>query len=143
MRMMRIMALDFGTKRIGMAMSDELMLTAQGLNSLERKALKSDLEEISKLVQENNVEEIVVGLPLNMNGTYSAKTKEVVEFVDELSRVVSVPIKTWDERLTSMQAERILLDADASRAKRRKVTDKLAAQIILQSYLDAKKKKDI
>ena len=140
---MRIMALDFGTKRIGMAMSDELMLTAQGLNSLERKALKSDLEEISKLVQENNVEEIVVGLPLNMNGTYSAKTKEVVEFVDELSRVVSVPIKTWDERLTSMQAERILLDADASRAKRRKVTDKLAAQIILQSYLDAKKKKDI
>lgn len=140
---MRIMALDFGTKRIGIAMSDELLLTAQGLDSLERKVLKSDLEEIAKLAQDNNVEEIVVGLPLNMNGTYSAKTKEVVEFVDELSKVVSVPIKTWDERLTSMQAERILLDADASRAKRRKVTDKLAAQIILQSYLDAKKKKGI
>jgi putative Holliday junction resolvase len=137
---MRIMALDFGTKRIGMAMSDELLLTAQGLNSLERKVLKSDLEEISRLVQGNKVEEIVVGLPLNMNGTYSAKTKEVVGFIDELSKVVSVPVKTWDERLTSMQAERILLGADASRAKRRKVTDKLAAQIILQSYLDAKKR---
>ena len=139
MRMMRIMALDFGTKRIGMAMSDELMLTAQGLNSLERKALKSDLEEISKLVQENNVEEIVVGLPLNMNGTYSAKTKEVVEFIDALSKSITVPVKTWDERLSSMQAERVLLEADASRAKRRHVTDKLAAQIILQSYLDSRK----
>lgn len=137
---MRIMALDFGTKRIGIAMSDELLLTAQGLNSLERKTLKDDLEKISKLANGNNVEEIIVGLPLNMNGTYSAKTKEVVVFVDELSKAVTMPVKTWDERLTSMQAERILLEADASRAKRRKVTDKLAAQIILQSYLDSRKK---
>lgn len=138
--MMRIMALDFGTRRIGIAISDELLLTAQGLNSLERKTLKDDLEEISRLANENNVEEIVVGLPLNMNGTYSAKTKEVVVFVDELSKAVTMSVKTWDERLTSMQAERILLEADASRAKRRKVTDKLAAQIILQSYLDSRKK---
>lgn len=134
------MGLDFGTKRIGIAMSDELLLTAQGINSLERKTLKSDLEEISKLAQEDSAEEIVVGLPLNMNGTYSAKTKEVIDFVYELSKVVKVPVKTWDERLTSIQAERVLLDADVSRAKRKKVTDKLAAQIILQSYLDSRKK---
>ncbi len=135
---MRIMSLDFGTKRIGIAMSDELLLTAQGVNSLERKSLKSDLEEISRLAQGNNVREIVVGLPLNMDGTYSAMTKEAVKFIDELSKVIKVPVKTWDERLTSMQAERILLDADASRAKRKKVTDRLAAQIILQSYLDSR-----
>lgn len=137
---MRIMGLDFGTKRIGIAVSDELLLTAQGLDSLYRKELKSDLAEISRLVQENDVREIVVGLPLNMNGTYSAKTKEVVEFVDELSKAVKTPVKTWDERLTSMQAERVLLEANASRAKRKIVTDKLAAQIILQSYLDSRKK---
>ena len=137
---MRIMALDFGTKRIGIAMSDELMITAQGLDSLYRNELQGDLAHILKLTQENNVSEIVVGLPLNMNGTYSAKTKEVVVFIDELSKAVKLPVKTWDERLTSMQAERVLLEADASRAKRRKVTDKLAAQIILQSYLDSRKR---
>ncbi|MDP3791049.1 MAG: Holliday junction resolvase RuvX [Candidatus Omnitrophota bacterium] len=137
---MRIMGLDFGTKRIGVALSDELFLTAQGINTIQRKELKSDLEEISKIARENNVQEIVTGLPLNMNGTYSAKTKEVVEFIDELSKVVTVPVRTWDERLTSMQAERVLLEADVSRAKRKKVTDKLAAQIILQSYLDSRGK---
>lgn len=137
---MKIMSLDFGTKRIGIAMSDELLLTAQGVNSLERKELKSDLEEISRLVQDNNVREIIVGLPLNMDGTYSAMTKEAVGFIDELSKVIKVPVKTWDERLTSVQAERVLLAADASRAKRKKVTDRLAAQIILQSYLDSRKK---
>ncbi len=137
---MRIMGLDFGTKRIGIAISDELLITAQGLDSLYRKELKSDLEEIARLTQGNGVSEIVVGLPLNMDGTYSAKTKEVVAFLDELSKMVSVPVKTWDERLTSMQAERVLLEADMSRAKRKKLSDKLAAQIILQSYLDSRKK---
>lgn len=134
------MGLDFGTKRIGIAISDELLITAQGLDSLYRKELKGDLEEIARLTQGNGVSEIVVGLPLNMDGTYSAKTKEVVAFLDELSKMVSVPVKTWDERLTSMQAERVLLEADMSRAKRKKLSDKLAAQIMLQSYLDSRKK---
>lgn len=137
---MRIMGLDFGTKRIGIAMSDELLLTAQGLDSLQRKNLKSDLDEISRLALENNVQEIVIGLPISMNGTYSEKTREVLEFVEELLKVVKVPVKTWDERLTSVQAERVLLEADTSRAKRKKVTDKLAAQLILQGYLDTNKK---
>lgn len=137
---MRILALDVGTKRIGVAMSDELLITAQGGQTIYRKNLPSDLDEIKKLITENNVSEVVVGLPLNMNGSYSAKTKEVVEFMDTLSKAVGVPIKTWDERLTTVQAERTLLEADLSRMKRRRVIDKLAAQVILQSYLDSRKK---
>ena len=113
------------------------------MDTLYRKDLKSDMEELTRLAQANGVGEIVVGLPLNMDGTYSAKTKEVVEFMDQLSKAVAIPVKTWDERLTSMQAERVLLEADVSRAKRKKVTDKLAAQIILQSYLDSRTKKGL
>ncbi|MDP3804845.1 MAG: Holliday junction resolvase RuvX [Candidatus Omnitrophota bacterium] len=137
---MRILALDVGTKRIGVALSDELLFTAQGQATIERRSIEYDLAEIKKVIKENSVEEVVVGLPLNMNGSYSAKTKEVVEFMNNLAKAVDVPVKTWDERLTTVQAERTLLEADMSRAKRRKVIDKLAAQIILQSYLDARKK---
>ena len=137
---MRIMGLDFGTKRIGMAMSDELLLTAQGRETIQRKELKSDLSLIKNIIDSDGVSEVVVGLPLNMNGTYSEKTREAVLFVDELEKAVSVPVKTWDERLTSMQADRAMLEGDMSRAKRRKLSDRLAAQIILQSYLDSRKK---
>ena len=132
--------MDVGEERIGLAMSDELLLTAQGINSMERKNLKSDLDKIYNLIKENNICEIVVGLPLNMDGTYSAQTKKVVEFLDNLLEIVNIPVKTHDERLTSIQAERILLEADLSRAKRKRLSDKLAAQIILQSYLDSRKK---
>jgi putative holliday junction resolvase len=138
---LRIIGLDVGTKRIGVAMSDELFMTAQGLDTIWRKDPKSDLGVIAGIISSNNVGEVIVGLPLNMNGTYSAQTNEVIAFIDELSKVTSVPITKWDERLTSMQAERVLLEADISRAKRKKVTDKLAAQIILQSYLDSRGKK--
>lgn len=139
---MRIMALDFGTKRIGVALSDELLLTAQGADSIYCKEITADLAAIAKLVRENGVSEIVVGLPLNMDGTYSAKTKEVMEFTDKLTTAVDVSVKTWDERLTSLQADNILLEADISRRKRRMLSDKVAAQIILQSYLDSRKRKD-
>ena len=138
--MTRIMGLDFGTKRIGVAVSDELLLTAQGRETIQRKELKSDLSLIKSMIDADGVSEVVVGLPLNMNGTYSEKTKEAVSFVDELTKTVSVPVKTWDERLTSMQADRAMLEGDMSRAKRRKLSDRLAAQIILQSYLDSRKK---
>ena len=137
---MRILGLDFGTKRIGVAMSDELLLTAQGLDTIQRKEPKSDLALIKGIVNSNGVSEVVVGLPLNMNGTYSEKTREAVLFVGELEKAISVPVKTWDERLTSMQADRAMLEGDMSRAKRRKLSDKLAAQIILQSYLDSRKR---
>ena len=121
-------------------MSDELLLTAQGLDTIQRKELKSDLTLIKAIVDSNSVSEIIVGLPLNMNGTYSEKTREAVLFMDELGKKISVPVKTWDERLTSMQADRAMLEGDMSRAKRRKLSDKLAAQIILQSYLDSRKR---
>lgn len=137
---MRILGLDVGTKRIGVALSDELLITAQGLDSIYRKDLRTDLGLINKVVAENSVSEIVAGLPISMNGSHSAKTKEVMEFLEELSRVVTVPVKTWDERLTSVQAERAMLEADISRSKRKKLSDKIAAQLILQSYLDSKKK---
>jgi len=137
---MRILALDFGTKRIGVAMSDELLLTAQGSQTIYRSEPAKDLELIANLVKENGVSEVIVGLPLSMDGSYSAKTREVVEFADSLSKVIDVPIKTWDERLTTVVAERALLEADMSRAKRKKLTDKLAAQVILQGYLDSRGK---
>jgi putative holliday junction resolvase len=137
---MRIMALDYGTKRIGVAMSDELMITGQGFGMIQRTDLKKDLEYIAKVIAENGIFEVIVGLPINMNGTHSEKTRETLQFVDSLSKVVTVPVKTWDERMTTMQAERSLLEGDMSRAKRRKLADKIAAQFILQSYLDSRKK---
>ncbi|MFA6142562.1 MAG: Holliday junction resolvase RuvX [Candidatus Omnitrophota bacterium] len=137
---MRIMGLDVGTKRIGVALSDELFITAQGSATIERKTLESDLEEIKRVARENSVEEIVVGLPISMNGSYSEQTRKVVEFKDSLSKAVDIPVVTWDERLTTVQAERTLLEADVSRAKRRKAIDKLAAQAILQNFLDSRKR---
>jgi len=137
---MRILGLDFGTKRIGVAISDELLLTAQGLDTIQRRAPESDLVLIKGIVDSNGVGEVIVGLPLNMNGTYSEKTREAVSFVGELEKILSVPVRPWDERLTSMQADRAMLEGDMSRAKRRKLSDRLAAQIILQSYLDSRKR---
>jgi len=136
----KILALDYGTKRIGVAISDCLLITAQGQDSIERTDLSRDLEVIAKIIKDNDISEIVIGLPLNMNGTHSLKTKEVVEFMGILTKVTDVPIKTWDERLTSMQAERVMLEGDLSRQKRRKLSDKIAAQLILQNYLDFRKK---
>lgn len=137
---MRILALDVGTKRIGVAMSDELLMTAQGAETIYRKDAGTDMDAIVKLVTDNGVGEVVVGLPLNMDGSEGPKAREVIAFAAELSRVVSVPVKTWDERLTTVQVERVMLEADTSRAKRKKHADKLAAQVILQSYLDSRTK---
>ena len=140
---MRILGLDVGTKRIGLAVSDELLFTAQGMETVYRRELAQDLDELKKIIEENNAEEIVVGFPLNMNGTAGPKAKEILEFIENLSKVIKVPVKTWDERLTTVQAERALLEADMSRAKRKRLVDKLAAQLILQGYLDSRKKGQI
>lgn len=137
---MRILALDVGTKRIGVAMSDELLITAQGGETIYRKDAKTDMDIIAKRIADNGVGEVVVGLPLNMDGSQGPKANEVIVFIEELSKVITVPVKTWDERLTTAQAERVMLEADTSRAKRKKHVDKLAAQVILQSYLDSRKK---
>lgn len=135
---MRILALDMGEKNIGLAKSDELGWTAQGAPNLVRKTKDKDISAIANLVKENSISEIIVGMPINLDGSLSRGAKEIANFIEDLKKKVSCPVKCWDERLTSVQAERVLLEADLSRKKRRKKIDMLAAQLILQSYLDAK-----
>jgi putative Holliday junction resolvase len=131
----RILGIDFGEKRIGLAISDELGLTAQGLDTLESKNSKKHIALLKEIIQENKVDKIVVGLPLDRNGNIN-KDSAVIDFVDRLKDGLKLPIETWDERLSTVEASRILLQADTSRRKRKRVVDKLAAQIILQGYLD-------
>lgn len=133
---MRIMGLDVGDRRIGIAMSDPMGWTAQPHSTLHRRNLAADIELLQKLCQEFEVELIVVGLPLNMNGTMGPKALEIQEFGDDLSKKLDLPIEYWDERLTTVSAEKVLLEANVSRQKRRGVIDKLAAVNILQNYLD-------
>ncbi|WP_027365590.1 Holliday junction resolvase RuvX [Desulfotruncus alcoholivorax] len=136
---MRIMGIDLGEKRIGVAVSDELGWTAQGVKTLTNSGkINEVLEEIKQLAQEFGVERVVVGLPKNMNGTTGPQGEKAIDFADKISLHLGLPVETWDERLTSVAAERILVSADMSRAKRRKVIDKMAASIILQDYLNAK-----
>jgi len=136
---MRILALDMGEKRIGVAVSDALGITANPRESIIYKSDQDTIDSIINIVKEEQIGEIVVGLPLNINGSQSNFTKKVLGFAEELKKKTDVPVKTWDERLTSMQGERILLEADLSRKKRKQVIDKLAAQLILQNYLNFKK----
>ena len=136
---MRILGIDFGTKRMGIAMSDELFLTAQGGDTIQRKDLAQDLKAISDIISNNNIIEIVVGLPISMDGTHSQKTKEVLEFVEVLKKAVSIPVKVWDERLTTVQADRAMGEAGMNSFKRRRLADKVAASLILQGYLDSLK----
>ncbi len=135
---MRILGLDMGSKRIGVALSDELGFTAQGLETLVRKGLERDLEHICALVSQYSVEEIVVGVPYNMNGSEGPQVKMVRDMIQLVADRTGVPVREWDERLSTVAAERTLLEADMSRAKRRKVIDKVAAVIILQGYLDSR-----
>lgn len=133
---MRIMGLDVGVKRIGIAISDPMGWTAQGHSVLHRGKINVDLESIAGLCNEYQVEQIVLGYPLNMNGSEGPKTEEIKEFGQALSEFVSIPITYWDERLSTVSAERILINADVSRKKRKEVIDKMAAVNILQGYLD-------
>jgi putative holliday junction resolvase len=132
---MRVISLDVGEKRIGMACSDALGITAQPLETLVRKNQKSDIEEIKGVILKMGVSKVIVGLPLNMDGTEGPMAKAAYKFVEYLKGGVSIPIELWDERLTTMEAERVLLGANLSRRKRKGLDDKLAAQLILQSYL--------
>lgn len=135
---MRILSLDVGEKRIGMAISDVLGLIAQQLETFIRSNEADDFSRIKDIIKKREVSEIVVGFPLNMDGTEGPKTAEINKFIESLKKECSVPIKTWDERLTTREADRILRAADVSRKKRKKLDDKLAAQLILQSYLDSR-----
>lgn len=139
---MRVLGLDIGSKRIGIAVSDELGLTAQGIETLVSKGLEADIKHIVKLAGDYQAKEIVVGLPLNMDGTEGPQAKKVRTLMERIIQEVQIPVREWDERLSTVAAERTLLEADMSRAKRRKVIDKLAAVLILQTYLDSLWHKD-
>ena len=133
---MRVMALDVGTKRIGVAISDPLKITAQGLETFQRTTLEKDIAGLWQLIDDHEVSQLVVGLPKNMNGSLGFKAEEVQQFIADLTAERPIEVIWVDERLTTVSAERALLEADVSRAKRKKVVDKMAAVIILQSYLD-------
>ena len=135
---MRVMALDVGDKTIGVAVSDALLLTAQSRPTIRRKDLPSDVETLRRLAMENEVHEIVVGQPLHMNGKESPQSQKVARFVDELHKVVDLPVIFWDERLTSFEAEQHLEQMGLNWRQRREQVDKIAAMIILQNYLDSR-----
>lgn len=133
------MGLDIGTKYIGVAVSDETGTLAQGKGVVRRKP-KDDsgaIEEIKGIAEEYEVKEIVVGLPLNMNGTIGERARDSADFAEKLKKETALRVKLWDERLSTKEVEDILVMASVTRNRRKKVTDKLAAQIILQSYLDS------
>lgn len=138
---MRILALDFGEKRIGAAVSDPLGFTAQGLETIENKGKQNVFQALKELCRETNAEEMVIGLPVNMNGTVGPKAKQVLDLVPELQKELGIPVSTWDERLSSRQALRLMIEEGLSRVKQKKQSDQLAAMIILQGYLESKRPK--
>jgi len=133
---MRILALDHGTKRIGVAISDELKVLAQPLEFIPAEPFADFLARLKELLREKEVELILVGMPRNMDGSYGPAALKVQDFVAALGNAVTVPIQTWDERLTSVQANRFLIEGKVRREKRKEKVDKTAAAILLQSYLD-------
>jgi putative Holliday junction resolvase len=134
--MMRILGLDVGDVRIGVAISDELCIAAHNLCTIHRKSLKKDVRAVEKIVDEYNVEKIVIGLPKMLSGEIGIQAQKVQKFIVALQKL-DIPIVTWDERLTTAEAHRILYEVNASREKRKKVIDQLAANLILTSYLDS------
>lgn len=133
---MRIMSLDVGSRTIGIACSDALLMTAQGIETIRRTSLEKDFNRLQELIAEYEVHELVVGMPKNMNGTKGERAEKTEEFVEKMKEVIDLPVSYWDERLSTVMAERQLIAADVSRKKRKSVIDKMAAVVILQGYLD-------
>jgi len=135
---LRIMGIDYGDRKIGIAVSDQLGWTAQGVETIVRQpGLAKDLDKIREIAQKYAVVKVVVGLPRNMNGTTGPMGEKALAFAEKTRQHLQLPVETWDERLTTVAAERLLISADVRRAKRRQVIDKMAASIMLQGYLDA------
>lgn len=137
---MRILGLDVGTKTVGVAMSDEMGWTAQGLETIRINEERGHFgfDRISELVKQYNVDKIVVGLPKNMNGTIGPRGEACQQFAENLRNLLQLEVVMWDERLSTMAAERLLISADVSRKKRKQVIDKMVAVVILQGFLDSK-----
>ncbi len=142
---MRIMGLDFGSKTVGVAVSDSLLLTAQGVEIIRRKEenkLRQSLARIEELIVEYGVEEIVLGLPKNMNATEGVRAELTKEFKEKLERRTGLPVVLWDERLTTVAADRAMMEAGIRRENRKEHVDKIAAVFILQGYLDRRSMQD-
>ncbi len=136
---MRIMGLDFGSKTVGVAISDALLITAQGVEIIRRKdenKLRQTLARIEQLIVEYEVEEIVLGLPKNMNATEGERVELTMEFKEKLERRTGLPVHMWDERLTTVSADKAMMEAGIRREKRKDYVDMIAATLILQGYLD-------
>ncbi|WP_338555340.1 Holliday junction resolvase RuvX [Paenibacillus sp. KS-LC4] len=135
---MRTMGLDYGDRNIGVAVSDPFGWTAQGVEVVKKRRDNGELERLAEIVQQYEVSEIVLGLPKNMNNTIGPRGEISIEFAEQLRQKLHLPVHLWDERLTTVAAERTLIEADVSRKKRKLVVDKMAATLILQNYLDSK-----
>ncbi len=141
---MRIMGLDVGDRTIGVAISDSLLFTAQGKETIFRQSLKQDIDRLIELINEYEVVKVVAGMPYNMNGSIGPQGEKTKQFMDKFEKKLiysdridrKIDIEYWDERLTTLSATRMLIDADMRREKRKEVVDKLAATLILQGYLD-------
>lgn len=137
---MRVLGLDFGSKTVGVSLSDPFGWTAQGVETIRRKQeedIKPTIERIIRLCQENQVKLIILGFPKNMNNTIGDRAETTIKFQEKLEKATGITVKLWDERLSTVAAEGLLLEADMSRKKRKAVIDKMAAVYILQGYLDA------
>jgi putative pre-16S rRNA nuclease len=134
----RILAIDYGSRRMGLAVSDALGITAQGLDTLERKNKRSDFARLERTIREYQVKEIVLGNPLRMSGEEGTQARRVAEFAEELRRRFGLPVQLWDERLTSSEANRLLREAEVSLHRRTQAVDRMAATLILQSFLQAR-----
>lgn len=141
---MRKLGLDYGDKTVGVALSDESLLLAQPIITLTRNNpidIKSTVDELVKIIDENEVDEVVIGLPVNMDGSEGERVDKTKWFAKKLSKKTSVPINFWDERLSTISASKILDEGNVKRSEQKKYVDKIAASIILQSFLDALKNK--
>ena len=132
------MALDVGNKRIGVALSDELQILAQPLYTIHRKGIERDIEEIVKIINDNNVEEVIVGLPKNMDGTTGFQGEKTIKFAEVLRQSTDRPLIMWDERMTTISARRIMIENDVKQRDKKNLVDTIAAVVILETYLSRK-----
>ncbi len=136
----RLIGLDVGDRTIGVAVSDLLMITAQGVTTIKRTNLKADIQELKKIIDEHNVTKIIVGMPKMMDGTIGIQGEKVIEFTEKMKAKIDLPVNYQDERLTTALSEKILISADVKRNKRKEVIDKLAAVQILTTYMERMKR---
>jgi putative Holliday junction resolvase len=138
---MRILALDVGTKTIGIAISDELEIAAHGVTTIKRTDFKRDLQALRKIIDEYKPSEILVGVPYNSDGTVSKRGQDIIKFAHKIKDTFLIPVEFWDESFSTSSAEQILLEADLSRRKRKRIIDKMAAAFILEGYLESKRQR--